>query len=182
MVKSNQNTVKCESSKTIKGMAMSFTNEHLYFDDVEVNQEWVTAGRTITQTDVVNFAGVSGDFNPIHMDHQFAATTPFKQPIAHGLAVLSIASGLGVHVPLMRTLAVIQIKDWHFKEPVFFGDTIKVHCKVLEKQVKSRGRRGVISWERKIINQHGKIVQEGITLTLVEGRGLKPNSADPSAE
>ena len=58
---------------------MSFTPNHLYFDDVEVGQEWKSHGRTITQADVVNFAGISGDYNPIHMDHHFAATTPFRQ-------------------------------------------------------------------------------------------------------
>lgn len=157
---------------------MAFTNEYLYFDDVEIGQEWLTSGRTITQTDVLNFAGVSGDFNPIHVDHEFAATTPFRKPIAHGLAVLSIASGLGVHVPMMRTLAFLEIKEWLFKEPVYFGDTIRVQCKILAKEVKARGRRGQISWQRKIINQNGKIVQEGITVTLVEGRGSRHGSEE----
>lgn len=157
---------------------MSFTGEHLFFDDVEIGQEWVTSGRTITQVDVLNFAGVSGDFNPIHVDHEFAATTPFGKPIAHGLAVLSIASGLGVHIPPMRTIAFLQIREWHFKEPVFFGDTIRVFCKILEKEVKSRGRRGQITWQRKIINQHGKTVQEGVTVTLVEGKGASKTTVE----
>ena len=61
---------------------MSFTPSHLFFDDVEIGQEWRSLGRTITEADVVNFAGLSGDFNPIHMDHAFAKTTPFRQPIA----------------------------------------------------------------------------------------------------
>ena len=69
---------------------MSFSSQHLFFDDLELGHEWESLGRTITQSDIVNFAGVSGDFNPIHMDHEFAASTPFRQPIAHGLLVLAI--------------------------------------------------------------------------------------------
>ena len=67
---------------------MSFSSIHLYYDDVDVGQDWESPGRTITETDIVNFAGISGDFNPIHMDHEFAKTTPFRRPIAHGLLVL----------------------------------------------------------------------------------------------
>ncbi len=149
---------------------MSFTNMHLYFDDVEIGQEWESPGRTITQADLVNYAGLSGDFNPIHMDHEFAKTTPFGQPIAHGFLVLSIASGLGLSAPPMRTLAVLALREWHFKEPVYIGDTIRLRTKALEKEVRARGRRGVITWQRQIVNQNRKIVQEGVTQTLVEGR------------
>src|SRR5947207_12091426 len=123
---------------------MAFSSSHLYFDDVEVGQEWESSGRTVTEADVVNFAGVSGDFNPIHMDHEFARTTPFRRPIAHGLLVFSIGSGLSLYAPPMRTLAFLQIREWHFKEPTFVGDTIRTLSKVLEKQVRARGRRGVI--------------------------------------
>jgi 3-hydroxybutyryl-CoA dehydratase len=160
---------------------MSFTPQHLYFDDVDVGQEWLSLARTVTETDIVNFAGLSGDFNPIHIDHEFARTTPFRRPIAHGLLVFSLATGLAVNSPMMRTLAFIGIRDWQFKEPIFIGDTVKVRTKVLEKTVRGRGRRGVIAWLRQIINQTGKIVQEGVTVTLVEGRGPKREGAEPPA-
>src|SRR5437660_5951737 len=122
---------------------MSFTSQHLYFDDVEVGQKWESLGRTITETDVVRFAGLSGDFNPIHLDHEFARSTPFRRPIAHGLLSLALASGLGVHSPPMRTLAFLQIREWHFKEPVFIGDTLRARSQVLEKELRGRGRRGI---------------------------------------
>src|SRR5437762_9039549 len=143
-----------------RSRTMSFTSAHHYFDDVEVGQDWESAGRTLTQADIVNFAGISGDFNPIHVDHEFAKTTPFGQPIAHGLLVFSIASGLGINSPAMRTLAFLRIRDWQFKAPVFIGDTIRVQTRLLEKEVRGRGRRGVITWQRQLVNQADNIVQE----------------------
>ena len=151
---------------------MSFTKAHLYFDDVEVGQDWESGGRTVTETDIVNFAGLSGDFNPIHLDHEYAKTTPFRRPIAHGLLVMAIGSGLGINFPPMRTMAILSMKEVNFREPVFIGDTIRIRVKVIGKEERARGRRGVITWQRQIVNQEGKVVQEGISLTLVEGRGL----------
>jgi 3-hydroxybutyryl-CoA dehydratase len=165
---------------------MSFTKMHLYFDDVQIGQEWESLGRTVTETDIVNFAGISGDFNPIHLDREFARTTLFRQPIAHGLLVWSMGSGLGLFAPPMRTLAFKSVREWIFDGPVFIGDTIRVRSKVIEKETRARGRRGVITWVREIRNQDGKVVQHGVTLTLVEGRGSTTGEAasegtDPSA-
>jgi acyl dehydratase len=152
---------------------MSFPPTHLYFDDVALDQEWHSLGRTITEADVVAFAGLSGDYNPIHVDHAHARSTPYGRPIAHGLLILAVASGLGIHAPAMRTLAVLELREWHFREPVFFGDTIRVLTRVAEKIEKARGRRGEIVWSRRVINQEGKTVLEGSTRTLVEGRGTR---------
>lgn len=152
---------------------MSFSSTSLYFDDVEVGQEWESSGRTITEADVVNFAGISGDFNPIHMDHEYAKTTPFRRPIAHGLLIFAVGSGLGVNCPPMRTVAFLQIREWSFREPLFIGDTVKVKSRVLEKNLRGRGRRGEIIWYRGVFNQEGKILQEGVLVTLVEGRAAR---------
>lgn len=151
---------------------MAFTEFHLYFDDVDVGQSWSTPGRTITETDIVSFAGLSGDFNPMHINHEYAKSTPFRRPIAHGVLGIAISSGISLFSPPMRTLAFLSIKDWQFLAPIFIGDTISGESTVLEKEVRSRGRRGVITWRRRLHNQENKIVQEGITQTLVEGRGV----------
>src|SRR5215468_4444631 len=154
---------------------MSFTDQHLYFDDISIGRQWESLGRTITEADIVNFAGLSGDFNPIHIDHEFCKGTVFRKPIAHGLLILSMGSGLGLNYPPMRTLAFVAIKDWRFLEPVYAGDTIRIRAKVLQKEERSRGKRGVLTWNRQIVNQHGKAVEEGLIITLVEGRARRPH-------
>jgi acyl dehydratase len=156
---------------------MSFSSFHLYFDDLEVGQEWKSGGRTITESDIVTFAGFSGDFNPIHMDHEFAKGTPFRRPIAHGFGVFSIASGLGVMTPPVRTIALLRVRYWNFSLPIFAGDTIHLVSRVVERTLRGRGKRGEVVWYRGIINQEGKIVQEGEIVTLIECRPLaKPKS------
>ena len=162
---------------------MAFTPQHLFFDDIEVGQEWESLGRTVTEADIVHFAGLSGDFNPIHVDHEFARTSAFRQPIAHGLLVWAMSSGLSQYAPPMRTLAFLAIRDWSFVGPVFVGDTIRVRSRVVEKEARARGRRGTVAWQREIVKQSGDVVQQGVTVTLVEGRAnLRSPEAKPKGE
>jgi acyl dehydratase len=149
-------------------------HEPLTFDDVEVGCTWDSPARTVTESDVVGFAGLTGDYNPLHVDHEFARGTPFGKPIAHGLLGLSFAAGLASHSPWMRTAAFTRICEWKFLKPIYIGDTVHVHTEVLSKEPKGRGRRGLIVWKRQVINQAGEVVQEGTTETLVECR--KENS------
>ena len=158
---------------------MSFSPFHLFFDDLEVGNEWTSGGRTVTEADIVNFAGFSGDFNPIHIDHEFARTTPFRRPIAHGFGVFSIASGLGVITPPVRTIALLRVKFWNFQLPVFAGDTIRTVSRVVEKTLRGRGKRGEVVWYRGVVNQDGKVVQEGEIVTLIECRPLPKAAAVP---
>ncbi len=151
---------------------MAFTSQHLFFEQLEIGQEWTSGGRTVTEADIVNYAGISGDFNPIHIDREFAKTTPFRKPIAHGFGVFTIASGLGVMTPLVRTLALVGVQNWRFLLPVFAGDTVKMTTRVVSKVLKGRGKRGEVVWYRGITNQDGKIVQEGEVITLVACRPL----------
>lgn len=143
----------------------------LAFEDLEVGAEYQSAGRTITESDLTTFAGFSGDFNPIHMDHEFARATPYRRPIAHGFGVFSIASGLGTNAPRTRTVALLRVADWAFTAPVFVGDTIHLLSRVHAKAIKGRGRRGEVTWHRRILNQEGRVVQEGFMVTLVESAG-----------
>jgi 3-hydroxybutyryl-CoA dehydratase len=161
---------------------MSFPSSHLYFDDLEIGHEWTSGGRTVTEADIVNFAGFSGDFNPIHIDHEFAKNTPFRRPIAHGFGVFCIASGLGINAPAVRTVALLKVVDWKFNHPVFANDTVRTTSRVKEKTLRGRGRRGEVVWYRSVINQDGKVVQEGYVITLVECRPLAPAEMEDTAD
>ena len=145
----------------------------LGFQDLAEGDEWESPRRTVTEADVVNFAGLSGDFNPIHVDHLAARDGPFGKPVAHGLLGLAICSGLAVASPRVDTLALLALVEWRFLEPIGFGDTLHVVTRVMKLEPKSRGRRGVVTWHRRLVNQHGKTVQDGFTQTLVRGNGSR---------
>jgi acyl dehydratase len=140
------------------------------FDDLVLGDEWESPRRTITESDVVGFAGLSGDFNPLHVDHSSQAGNPFGRPVAHGLLGLAIATGLASQAPRVDTLAFLAILEWKFQRPILFGDTIHVVSTVLALEALAGGRRGIVTWLRRILNQDGHLVQEGRTQTLVRGR------------
>jgi acyl dehydratase len=125
--------------------------------------------RTVTEADVVSFAGLSGDYNPIHTDAEFAAGTPFKQRIAHGLLGLSILSGLGSRSGALdgTALAFLGIEDWKFSKPILFGDTLRVRTTVLDARPASKPGTGVLRRRMELLNQRGEVVQAGVFVTLV---------------
>jgi acyl dehydratase len=151
----------------------------LAFGDLHVGDEWRSPARTITESDVVHFAGISGDFNPLHVDHHAARTSPFRKPVAHGLLGLSVASGLTSNHPRVDTLAFLAILEWKFLQPIAFGDTIHVVTRVDSLEPRARGRRGVVTWRRTLVNHEGVAVQEGLTQTLVRGRRIPAEGSDP---
>ena len=153
-------------------------NPILSFDDLSVGDEWESPHRTVTETDVVNFAGLSGDFNPIHVDHDSARKGPFRRPVAHGLLGLAIASGLTSSSPRVDTVAFLAILEWKFLQPIAFGDTIHVVTRVVAVEPRARGRRGLVTWARTLINQDGEVVQEGTTQTLVRSRASRAGGGD----
>jgi acyl dehydratase len=154
----------------------------LTFDELIPGDEWESPARTVTESDVVTFAGLSGDFNPIHVDHHASKGGAFGKPVAHGLLGLSIASGLSSHAPHVETIAFLAIQEWKFLQPITFGDTIKVITKVESVQPRARGRRALITWKRTLVNQHGVVVQQGTTQTLVKGRTGNPASDSEQTE
>jgi acyl dehydratase len=140
--------------------------EPLFFDDVEVGQCWRSPARTIHSTDVAQFAELTGDDNPLHLDDEFARQTPFGKPIAHGLLGMSLVAGLGSRSPWMHTAVFLRVVDWRFLRPIYLGDTVYVETILLEKRPAGR-RRGMMVWKRQLINQHQEVVQEGTAETLV---------------
>jgi 3-hydroxybutyryl-CoA dehydratase len=141
-------------------------NQLLYFEHLRVGDVWASPRRTITETDVVNFAGMSGDYDPLHMDHEFARQTPYRRPIAHGLLGLSLVAGLSSTAPQVRTLAFVSVQNWEFRQPMFIGDTVHVVTEVLEKRPGGR-RCGNVVWKRQLVNQSDSVIQSGTFETLV---------------
>jgi 3-hydroxybutyryl-CoA dehydratase len=150
----------------------------LYFEEFEVGLELETRGRTITETDIVSFAGVSGDFNPMHTDAAYAAGTPFGQRVAHGLLGLSIASGLSYQMGFLEgTVLAFTGLDWKFREPILIGDTIRVQVKITKLRAMQAAGGGFVTFEVKVVNQNKKVTQKGEWTILVAS---KPAEGAPS--
>lgn len=144
----------------------------LYFEDFNSDVEIITPGRTITEADIVNFAGLSGDFNQMHVDATYSTATPFGQRVAHGLLVMSVVSGLAVNTGFMEgtVLAFREVENWKFAKPVFIGDTVHGVLKVLETKLIPRLGGGSVSIEIKVLNQGDEVVMRGAWIVLVASR------------
>jgi acyl dehydratase len=142
-----------------------------YFEEIQVGSEYVSPGRTVTEADIVAFAGLSGDYNVLHTDAEFMRTSIFGERIAHGLLGLAIQSGLGARATSrpFATIAFLGLR-WRFKGPIKIGDTIKVRVKVSDKRETSKPDRGIVVLQRSVTNQRGEVVQEGETDIMVERR------------
>jgi len=144
----------------------------MYFEEFEPDQRIVSAGRTVTEADIVSFAGLSGDFNQIHTDAEYCKTAPFGKRVAHGLLCLSIASGLAVQTGVMEgtVLAFREIKDWKFAKPVYIGDTIHVELVVKETKAMPRIGGGAVTIAVSIKNQGNDVVMRGVWIALIASR------------
>lgn len=144
-------------------------NKGMYFEEFVVGHKIVTAGRTITESDIVTFAGLSGDYNQIHTDAEFSKNTPFGQRVAHGLLGLSIASGLAMRTGVLEgtVLAFREIKEWKFVEPVFIGDSVFVEMQVKETKALPRIGAGSVLIGVELKNQQQKVVMKGDWIVLV---------------
>ncbi len=144
----------------------------LYFEEIESGTSLVTRGRTITESDLVQFAGLTGDYNPMHTDAEYMKESAFGQRIAHGMLTLSYAVGQAYQLGFMeRTVLAFRALDMKFSLPVFIGDTIHVELTVGEKKEAKRMGGGWVTFEVKIVNQAGKTVQSGTWSILI---ALKP--------
>jgi 3-hydroxybutyryl-CoA dehydratase len=144
----------------------------LYYEDYDVGQVLDTPARTITETDIVSFAALSGDWNPLHCDAEFARRGAFGQRVAHGALVLSVAIALVMRGGYLEGTAVAfrNIADWKFSLPVFIGDTIRVHCTIIEMRLMRRLGGGLVTMKAEILNQRDEVVQRGTWEVLVKSR------------
>ena len=153
-------------------MSSLHTNRGLYFEEFEPGQKIITAGRTITESDVATFAGLSGDYNQIHTDAEFSKGALFGQRVAHGLLVLAIASGLVMRTGALEGTAIAfrEINDWKFSKPVFLGDTLHVEVTVQETKAVPRLSGGTVVIVLEVINQRSEIVMKGTWTALVASK------------
>lgn len=143
----------------------------LYFEQFALDQELITAARTITEADIVRFAGLSGDYNQIHTDAAYAAAGPFGQRVAHGLLVQSVATGLAVQSGFIEgTVLAFRELSCKFSLPVFIGDTIHVELQIVSKKALPRLGGGQVDMKYAVVNQHGKAVQRGVWTMLLQSQ------------
>lgn len=146
-------------------------NQGMYFEEFVIGQTMASPARTVTETDVVQFAGLSGDYNPIHTDTAFSQNTPFGQRIAHGLLGLSIASGLATRAGFIESTVIAFLGlSWKFKNPVFIGDTIHMSARVARMRAMPSMGGGMVTMEITVINQRGETAQEGEWNLLIKSR------------
>ena len=144
----------------------------LFFEEFEIDAAYTSQGRTITEADVAAFAGLSGDFNPLHTDAEFAATTPFGQRIAHGMLTVIISTGMSNWTGIFAgtTIALME-QNIRYTGAVMFGDTVHLEMKVTEKKETSKPDRGIVKFAAQMMNQRGEVVVDMIWTLMMMRRG-----------
>ena len=142
----------------------------LYWEDWEIGAEFESPGRTVTEADIVTFAGLSGDYNPLHINEEYCKQTQFGTRIAHGPLVYAIVAGLlfQLHLYDDTLIAFLGFDSLKFTKPVKAGDTIRARIKVLETRETSNPERGVMKRQLTVLNQRGEVVQEGVQAFLLK--------------
>lgn len=135
----------------------------LYYEDLNEGQTFTSPARTVTETDLMSFAMLSGDWNPIHTDEQFAKSTAYGKRVVHGMFGLSMVTGLLDRTGLFggSVIAMLGIRDWRFEAPIFVGDTLHFDMEIISKRLTSKGDRGIVDRKFYLLNQRGEAVQEG---------------------
>ncbi len=150
---------------------MAYQPRGKYFEEFEIGQEMVTAGRTITETDIVNFAGLTWDTNPMHTDAEYAKTTVFGERVAHGMLGLSYAVGLAWQLGFMEgTVIAFLGLEWKFKAPMKIGDTVRVVAKVKKNKELTAAGGGLVMLEGRVLNQRDEVAQQGEWTVLLKSR------------
>ena len=143
----------------------------MYFEDYTIDEVRTSRGRTITEADIVNFAGLSGDFVELHMNEEYAKRGPFGRRIAHGALIFSVSTGLMVQMSSGQEAIVAfrGVDQLRFVAPVFIGDTIHVVKKTIDKHTKD-GIHGLVTFETTVLNQDGNPVLTYIDRLMIKCR------------
>jgi acyl dehydratase len=143
-----------------------------FFEDWKVGDEIETGARTVTETDIVLFAGLSGDHNPLHTDEEFAKKSVFGTRVAHGFLIHSISIGLINQTGYFDGTVMAQLghKNVSFLKGTIAGDTIRVRCKITKLEETSKNDRGVMTFEALIINQRDEVVAKSERMLMIKKR------------
>jgi len=148
--------------------------ERSYLEDFKVGEKSISAGRTVTETDIIIFASISGDWNELHTNAEYMKNSPFGQRIAQGILILSISSGLALQMrsrPPVEVLAFLGMDNVRFTDPVFIGDTINVESEVIEaRPSKSRPDAGILKLKNTVKNQREEVVTTWEAALMVSKR------------
>jgi acyl dehydratase len=141
----------------------------LTYEEFQLNSIYETPARTITEADVVTFAGLSGDFNPLHTDAETAKQGPFGERIAHGMLTVAISTGMANMTGLMAgtTLALLE-QNIKYTGPVKFGDTVRLQMEVIDKRETSKPDRGIVKLAARVYNQRDEVVVDMIWTQLMK--------------
>lgn len=143
----------------------------LFFEEFTPGDDVTSVGRTITEADVVSFAALSGDWNLIHTDAEYSKGHMFGQRVAHGLLILSVASGLAVRMGFMEdTILAFRALEWKMQRPIFIGDTMRVRLTVENTKPMARLGGGLVNFKVEVLNQSDEICQRGNWEMLVKGQ------------
>lgn len=142
-----------------------------FLDEWELGEVFVTEGRTITESDVMTFAGLTGDYHQNHTNAEYMKNGEFGERIAHGLLGLSFSHGLLFRLNIItdNSIALLGVEDWKFLKPVFFGDTI--HAKLTVKEIRfsrTKSDRGILKLLFEIINQREEVCQLGTKVFMMK--------------
>jgi acyl dehydratase len=142
----------------------------LWYEDFKIGEERLSPGRTITESDLVSFSGLTGDFSQVHTDEEFCKKTEFGTRIAHGLLGLSIAQGLAWRTNYTQGTGVASLgwDKWRFKRPIMIGDTVRARWRATDKrESRSKPGMGIITEFVELVNQRGEVVQDGEHITMI---------------
>lgn len=149
----------------------------LYYEEIEPGLSFDTGAMMVTESHIVQFAGLSGDFFDVHMDDQFAQDLGFPRRIAHGLLGLILTDGLKNRARTVFAGVASLNWNWNFRSPIFVGDRIMAKVTVTGKRLTRRADRGILTLGFALTNQHGEIVQEGTNMLMVLTRTAQENKA-----
>ena len=152
-------------------MIETFIRRGRYFEEFEVSDSFVSAGRTVTETDIVNFAGITGDWTQIHTNAEVARQGLFDRRIGHGLLGLSVASGLLAQLSFIEgTVLAFREMTWKFSRPIFIGDTIHAEATVAKVKAMPRVGGGAVTFDARVVNQDNEAVQRGKWVLLIAAK------------